>query len=664
MFETIVHFLNATIIWVTIAAILALISLILSYLLFFHKRSADIASLGVSSLQLGSENQLLAEQNRTLKALVENYPYPAWKRDENQQISYFNSAYGKIAVGELHSQAKALAKSALESASPVMACHHIVVGGGERALYEFIEIPVEDGTVGYAIDITQQEKIQNQLHDQISTQSDLLEHSTSAIAIFGSDTRVKFFNNSFLNLWKLEERWMGGYPTFGELLETLREKRKLPEQANFRSFKEAHLKLFTDLLEPTEEFFYLPDGRTIRALFIPHATGGLILSCEDITDRLALERSFNTLMVVKKTTLDNLYEGVAVFGEDGRIKLSNPMYAKIWELDQDWLNTSPHISEILEKTKILYNADKDWAALKERIISHTVSRLPTIQKLERPDGMVLNWTSVPLPDGASLMTYDDITDSSLVEKSLRERNDALEQADILKSRFLANVSYELRSPLTTIKGFTEMLLNEKYFRDTTEKQKEYLNAIDSASNDLTMLISSILDIASIEAGYMKLTVEEFDITQMLMELFEFIKPKINQSGITLRFNCPPNIGRISGDNTRLKQAITSIIFNSMKYSKRGGNISLSAHAEDNDKVVITIEDDGVGMQGNTLGDTKNLSKTAKVQAMYESSASLSLSIARSLIELHGGKFITISEPTFGNKVICIFKRKLKNAHSA
>jgi len=644
---------------ILIVVVLGAVVLVCVYLLF-HRRFSDIVSLGVSSLRLGSENQLLAEQNRTLQALVENYPYPAWKRDENQQISYFNSAYGKIAVGELHGQAKALAKSALESSSPVMERHHIVING-ERTLCEFIEIPVEDGTVGYAIDITEQERIQNQLNDQISTQSDLLENSASAIAIFGPDMRVKFFNNSFLSLWKLEERWMGGYPTFGEFLEALREKRKLPEQANFRSFKEEHLKLFTDLFEPTEEFFYLPDGRTIRALFIPHVTGGLILSCEDITDRLALERSFNTLMVVKKTTLDNLYEGVAVFGEDGRIKLSNPMYAKFWGLDQDWLNTGPHISEILEKTKELYDYGKTWSAFKERIISHTVSRAPTIQKLERSDGMVLNWTSVPLPDGASLMTYDNITDSSLVEKSLRERNDALEQADMLKSRFLANVSYELRSPLTTIKGFTEMLLNEKYFRETTLRQKEYLNAIDSASNDLTMLISSILDIASIEAGYMKLTIEEFDLYQMLMELFEAVQLKISQSGLIMQFDCSPAIGRISGDKSRLKQAVTSIIFNSVKYSKRGGSILFSAHAKNNDEVAITIEDDGVGMQGNVLVDMKNPPKVAKEQAIYEFSASLSLSIARSLIELHGGKFTIISGRNFGNKVICTFKRKLKNA---
>jgi len=650
------YFLSSTTPWMAVAGVLAVISLILFYLLF-RPRFSDIASLGLSSLRMGGENQMLAEQNQTLRALVENYPYPAWKRDENQQITYFNSAYAKIAVGELHGAAKTLAKSALESSSPMMERHHIVVAG-ERALYEFIEIPVEEGTVGYAIDITEQEKIQNQLNDQVATQSDLLENSASAIAIFGPDTRVKFFNNSFLNLWKLEERWMGGYPTFGELLEALREKRKLPEQVNFRSFKEEHLKLFTDLLEPTEEFFYLPDGRTIRALFIPHATGGLILSCEDITDRLALERSFNTLMVVKKTTLDNLYEGVAVFGEDGRIKLSNPMYAKLWGLDQDWLNTGPHISEILEKTKELYDYGTNWAAAKERIISHTVSRQPVIQKLERPDGMVLNWMSVPLPDGASLMTYDNITDSSLVEKSLRERNDALEQADVLKSRFLANVSYELRSPLTTIKGFTEMLLNKKYFRETTPKQKEYLSAIDSASNDLTLLISSILDIASIEAGYMKLIVEEFDLYQMLSELFEAMQPKISQSWLIMQFDCPHGIGHISGDRSRLKQAVTSIISNSVKYSKRGGYISLSARAEGDDEVAVIIEDDGVGMQGNTLVDAKNPPKTAKEQAMYESSAGLSLSIARSLIELHGGKFTIISGRNFGNKVICIFKRRL------
>jgi len=629
---------------------------------------SDITSRNIAALRLHEESLKFQEQGRAFKAIADNCPYPVWKRDENQQIVYFNTAYGRIVAvndssvpenPELHNKGKELAKTALEASACTRERYHIIVDS-QRKLYELIEIPAENGTVGYGIDITEQERILSELREQVATQSDLLENSTSAIAIFGPDTKVKFFNNSFLSLWKLDERWMGGYPSFAEILEVLREKRRLPEQVDFRAFKEEHLKLFTNLLESHEEFFYLPDGKTIRALFIPHGTGGLILSCEDITDRLALERSFNTLMVVKKTTLDNLYEGVAVFGEDGRIKLSNPMYANFWKLNEEWLAAEPHISEILEKTRELYNYGDNWEAFKERIISHTVSRLPTIQKLERKDGMVLNWASVPLPDGASLMTYDDITDSSLVEKSLRERNEALEQGDALKSRFLANVSYELRSPLTTIKGFTEMLLNEKYFRETTARQKEYLNAINSASNDLMMLISSILDIASIEAGYVKLSPEEFDLYEMLVSLVEFITPKIVENGLNIIFACPPDIGHLNGDKARIKQAIISIISNSIKFSKRGGNISLTAWPEGGEKIILKIEDDGVGMHRNTIMDLRNPLKNLKDQAAYrESSASLSLSIAKSLIELHGGNFTLISEQNFGNKVICTFKRKLK-----
>src|SRR5439155_7900870 len=95
----------------------------------------------------------------------------------------------------------------------------------------------------------------------------------------------------------------------------------------------------------------LPDDRTLGVSVSPHPLGGLIFVYEDVTDRLALERSYNTLIEVQRETLDNAFEGIAVFGSDGRLKLHNPAYRKIWDLSEADLAGEPHVGDRREQIR-------------------------------------------------------------------------------------------------------------------------------------------------------------------------------------------------------------------------------------------------------------------------------------------------------------------------
>ncbi len=619
------------------------------------------------------ENSSLNKKIKNFSDIVNSLPIPIWQRNAKLEIIYFNLSYSHLIGGtfeklkkveeiELSDRIKEIAKKVKLTRQVEKENIHIV-SGKERKLYQVVEIPTDEGTIGYANDISEYESLHNELSDFASTQNAILDSSSNALTIFSNDTHLRFYNTAFVNLWKLEERWLDTNPTYGEILEVLREKRKLPEQVDFKDFKSQHIKLFNDLIDNYEEFFYLPDGRTLRVSYVPHTKGGLLISYEDITNRLALERSFNTLMAVKKATLDNLHEGVAVFGEDGRLKLSNPTYAKIWHLDQKLLEDNIHISDILEKSKLLYNYGSDWNSFKQKIISHTLNRAATSEKIHRKDGVVLNWLCVPLPDGATLMTYDDITDSYLVERSLRERYEALEQVNKLKSKFLANVSYELRSPLTTIKGYTEMLLNPKYSGDLEEKQRHFVESIYKSSVSLTELIDGILDIASIEAGYMQLNIENVDIYNLLKEVENSKIPIMKQSKISFTANYDKNIGNIKADPRRIRQIIEGLLDNSVKYTEPGGKIILSAKEIQENEVVISVEDNGIGI--NKEEQLAVFEKFYKLPALSKKKTSkpgtgLGLSIAKSLVELHGGRIELESKPNKGTKVSCFFKRNQLN----
>jgi len=306
-------------------------------------------------------------------------------------------------------------------------------------------MPDGGGTIGFALDRTDLESAESELARHVNAHGQVLESIHAAVAIYGADKRLSFFNSAFARLWGIEEDWLTGEPSLDELLERLRERRRVPEYADFRAFKRQQLGMFTSLIEPQTELMHLPDDRTLSVSVSPHPLGGLIFVYEDVTDRLALERSYNTLIEVQRETLDNLFEGIAVFGSDGRLKLHNPAYRKIWALSETDLDGEPHYADIVEKIRGFYDSDGDWPALRDQVIAQITGQSHWSGRLDRQDGSVLQMATVPLPDGNVLLTCLDVTDTVRVERALRERNEALETADRLKSEFIANVSYELRT---------------------------------------------------------------------------------------------------------------------------------------------------------------------------------------------------------------------------
>ena len=622
--------------------------------------------------RLRSENEKLKTELKNYSTILNMVPYPIWQRDGKLNVRFYNLSYGEAVedvsdkpesgeTPELDKKMKGLAKQAFETGKPVSERRHIIIGGA-RKLYHIMELPVpeESITVGCAIDLSEMESLKEDLTRHISAQDDFLESSASGMAIYGPDMRLKSFNYAFVNLWKLDEIWLDSQPTYGEILEALREKRKLPEQANFQLFKQQQIKLFTGLIEPREEFFYLPDGKALRVIAIPHALGGILFAYEDVTDRLALERSYNTLIAVQRETLDNLHEGVAVFGEDGRLKLNNPGYLALWHIDAEMARAEPHIRDIVEKCKPLFVYD-DWESFKKQHIERIHARDFMSQRIERSDGKVIDWRKVPLPDGATLITYLDITDSTLVERSLRERNEALQEADRLKTEFLANVSYELRSPLTSISGFSEMLKQE-YFGSLSEKQKEYVEGIHQSSQHLMQLINDILDLASVEAGYMRLEVSKFDIYAMMKSVLSLIQERAKEHDLKIKFECPARIGKMTADETRIKQILFNLLSNAIKYSSAGNTVTLGAKEMELDESMVWVEDEGKGIppeeQETVFGKfyKGRNQEAARAKSGQRSGTGLGLSIVKSFIELHGGRVELHSQPEKGARFECHLHR--------
>lgn len=616
--------------------------------------------------RIQQENQLLKRDASRYANIINSSVNPIWLRDENLNIVYCNLAFSEIAeettdnvvaLGdiELFNGHRKLAIKAWETGAEQVERRHIVVDG-DRRLYQIRELPLRsDGLViGYAADQRELENAHDEIQRHVAALRDLLGSSTSAMAIYGRDTKLKFYNYAFVTLWKLDEDWLDSQPGYGDVLESLREKRKLPEQANFAAFKSAQTKLFKDLIEPQEEFFYLPDGKILRVIAIPHALGGVLFAYEDVTDRLALERSYNTLIAVQRETLDNLHEGIVVFGENGRLKLCNPTFLRQWNLPADLSTSEPHIRDVLDKCRPYFNED-GWDSVRQNLIVRIQQRQYFTIRFERTDGTVIDGVSVPLPDGATLLTFTDVTDSTLVERSLREKNDALEAADRMKTEFLASVSYELRSPLTSISGFAEML-RMQYVGQLNDTQRDYVDNIFKSAQHLGDMISDIIDLASMEAGYLKLEPVECAVGDVLEAVEALLGERVRIQDIQITHEIAAEAAFMWADETRLKQIMFNLISNAVKMAKQKGIVTVSVQPDEVSGITLIVSEKG---RGTAMAINEQELPSAPVIV------DLGLSVAKRFVELHGGSLHLTGEQGRGTRITCHFPNaRLNNKDAA
>jgi len=356
------------------------------------------------------------------------------------------------------------------------------------------------------------------------------------------------------------------------------------------------------------------------------------------------------LIRIQGETLDNLAEGVAVFGSDGRLRLHNAAFARIWTLSARLLAERPHIEKISTLCQPLHGDAPAWQALRD-VITAIDDREATTGRLERQDGSVVDCTTVPLPDGATLVTFHDVTDSVNVERALRERNEALENADKIKIDFVHHVSYELRSPLTNIIGFVH-LLGDSATGPLTEKQREYLDYITVSTNTLLALINNILDLATIDAGRMQLNLAPIDIRETMAAAAEGVQDRVVSRGLTLDIRAAANIGSFVADKLRVRQILFNLLANALSFSPPGTTVTLLAERRA-DAVVFSVTDRGPGIPSNMLEKVFNWFETHS-QGSQHRGPGIGLSLVRSFVELHGGTVTIASAVGQGTTVTCTF----------
>ncbi len=597
----------------------------------------------------------------SLRTLVETLPSPAWTRDTVGRLTFVNSAYTRAVEAKdatdavernlelLDSSARETIAHARNNGDGAYSGRLPAVVAGARRSFDVLEIRTDTGSAGLGIDVTEAETMRSALARLVDAHRRTLDQLPTGVAMFDADQKLTFYNAAYRALWDLDAATLDQRPTDSAIIDDLRVARKLPEQPNFREWK-AELHEAYRAIEPQEQVWHLPDGRTLRVVTTPNPDGGVTYLFHDATERLDLERRFEELIRVQSETLDNLAEGVAVFASDGRLRLHNSAFAKMWKLTPQLLAERPHIEAITTQCQPLHGDDPVWQSLREAVTAID-SRQSLSERFERRDGSVVDCTTVPLPAGATLVTFHDVTDSVNVERALRERNEALEDADRVKISFVHHVSYELRSPLTNIIGFVH-LLADPATGALAPKQREYLDYITVSSNTLLALINNILDLATIDAGRMQLNLGSVDIRETMRAAAEGVQDRLVSAGITLDIRAPADIGSFVADARRLRQILFNLLANAVSFSPGGATVTLLAERRA-DEVAFSVTDMGPGIPPDLLEKVFNWFETHSLGSHHRGPG-IGLSLVRSFVELHGGTVTIASIVGQGTTVTCAF----------
>jgi len=619
-----------------------------------------------AELQL-RHRQLQAERAAVL-GLLDALDMPAWLRGADGRLSWVNTAYAAAVeaptpVAAVEDNREFLGTAAREQvahghlSSQVFAQSLSTVIGGDRRIFAVTDFAGREGSAGLACDVSEIESVRARYERTVRSHADTLDKLNTAVAIFDAEQKLLFFNQAFHKLWELDHGFLDSRPDHTLLLDRLRSEGRLAEQPEWRRWKENLLAAYRSV-EPQEHLWHLPDGRTLRVVANPQPDGGVTWVFENLTEKISLESRYNTVLRVQGVTLDNLAEGVAVFGPDGRVRLSNRAFTALWGMPADLVQPGTHISVVKAACEALARVSP-WAEMTAAATGFDEERRDGEGQVELNNGTILRYALVHLPNGQVMTTFIDVTDSVNVERMLKDKNEALERADQLKNDFIQHVSYELRSPLTNIIGFTELLAQE-ITGPLNPRQRDYVDHIATSSSQLETIVDDILDLATVDAGVMELEITEVPVERTVRSAADLVAERLREHGIGLDIDLSHAPVSFHADENRVRQILFNLLSNAANYAPEGSTVRLAcvrdtAHdaAHHADGVAFSVHDDGPGISDDVL-DSIFRRFESHANGGRRRGAGLGLSIVKSFVELHGGRVSIETGEGRGTTVICRF----------
>jgi signal transduction histidine kinase len=593
-----------------------------------------------------------------LVGLIEAAPMPMWFRGPDMRLKLVNRAYvDAVGVSDAEQVVKDQVEllEVIDGEKPGEVARQAVERGeakervipatihGQRRMFRVSDLPLGDeGVAGYAVDIEDMEQQARDFRAFRDAQRAMLDQLSIGVAQFDDRENLVFANRPFQRLFDLSTSAVAEGVAFNRFLNDAHEKRRTPEVRDFPAWRREHLEWFNSR-DTQEEAWPLSGGTHLRIVAQPMPDGGIVLIAEDRTEQLALSATRDTLLRTRTATLDSLFEALAVFAPDGSLQQWNRSFAGTWGLEPELLDSHPNADDLLSAIAPNLAKPAQVKRLGEIIRTATLDRKELGGRIDLADGRTLEYAGVPLPDGNGLLTVLDITDSHKAESALRERNQALEEADAVKARFLANMSYEFRTPLTSIGGFAE-LIQSGVAGPVSEQLNEYVGAIIDSVERLTEQVENVLDLSQSEAGLLPLSKERIELLPFVTDVVTEREQAITQAGLTLELRGNSG-GAVHADKRQIGRAIGLLVDNAIEATPSAGKILVDV-AKTKHGARIVVSDNGSGMSAEELARVlEGLEPNA--EGKLERRQGLGIPLARQLVEAHGGSLQLDSEKGAG-----------------
>jgi PAS domain S-box-containing protein len=395
------------------------------------------------------------------------------------------------------------------------------------------------------------------------------------------------------------------------------------------------------------------------------------LYARDITESIKVEEALRESEQRYRTFIENQEEGIAMLDDKASFFFANPAAERTFGVQTNGL-FGHNLQEFLTPEQFVFVA-ADMG-------KHSRGEKSTYElEITRPDGqkrnLLVTATDQSAPDTSSTAIFSifrDITERKEAELALQRLNAELEQrvgertaelstanaalarASRLKDEFLASMSHELRTPLTAVLNLSEAL-QEQTYGPLTEKQLKSLRTIEESGRHLLGLINDILDLSKVEAGYLKLDIDECSAGDVCQSSLQLVKGMAQKKLQNIFFNSSPETFQLRADPRRLKQMLVNLLSNAIKFTPEGGIISLSAEADDTAKVVkFTVSDNGLGITKEDLPKLfRPFTQLDSSLSRQQAGTGLGLALVQRLVDLHGGSVSVESTPGQGSSFTII-----------
>jgi len=489
-------------------------------------------------------------------------------------------------------------------------------------------------------------RVTRELHSRNAMFDMLLDNMSQGLCLFDADQRVVFANRRYAEIYGLGAEHIKPGTTLRQILEA-RVASGVYGSTDGEAFVRDGVGSFRQKLS---QVLRLADGRSIAVLRLPMPDGSLVSTHEDITEREQLNVRFSEQHMQLQAVMQNMVQGVAMYGADQRLIVCNRRYLEMFRLSPEIVKPGVALSDVMMHSASVGNYTEEEArrVLSERNETRGQRTRRTFKQHLR-DGRVIAVVSEPMANGGTIATCMDVSESERHAEQMREHTRKLERSNRELQDFAYVASHDLQEPLRKIEAFGDRLVT-RYGKDLPDDGRMFLDRMQNAAGRMRRLINDLLDYSRVTTKAKPFT--RVDLGEVLTGVLSDLQIRLEESGALIKSEPLP---AIDADATQMRQLLQNVLANALKFRKADvkPEISITCSTDGSARaggrvphVRIEIRDNGIGFDNKYKEQIFTIFQRLHGRLEYEGTG-VGLATVRKIVERHGGSIDADGQPGIG-----------------